>query len=35
MILVLASSENDNNLKTKINSYFKLQFGDKMNQRHK
>ena len=30
--LVLASSENDNNLSTKIKSYFKLQFGDKMNE---
>ena len=30
--LVLASSENDTNLKTKINSYFKLQFGDKMSE---
>ena len=30
--IVLASSATDNNLKTKINSYFKLQFGDKMNE---
>ncbi|PWA10810.1 alpha/beta hydrolase family protein [Flavobacterium laiguense] len=30
--IVLASSAGDNNLKTKINSYFKLQFGDKMNE---
>ena len=30
--LVLASSENDTNLKTKINSYLKLQFGDKISE---
>ncbi|SHM44866.1 alpha/beta hydrolase family protein [Flavobacterium xinjiangense] len=30
--IVLASSERDINLKTKINSYFKLQFGDKMSE---
>lgn len=30
--IVLASSASDTNLKTKINSYFKLQFGDKMNE---
>lgn len=30
--LVIASSENDTNLKNKINSYFKLQFGDKMSE---
>jgi dienelactone hydrolase len=30
--LVVASSENDTNLNTKINNYFKLQFGDKMSE---
>lgn len=30
--IVLASSESDTNLKIKINSYFKLQFGDKMSE---
>lgn len=30
--IVLASSASDANLKTKINSYFKLQFGDTMNE---
>jgi hypothetical protein len=30
--IVLASSASDTNLKTKINSYFKLQFDDKMNE---
>lgn len=30
--LVLASSEDDTNLSAKINSYFKLQFGDKMSE---
>lgn len=30
--IVLASSAGDTNLKSKINSYFKLQFGDKMNE---
>nr|WP_315200504.1 alpha/beta fold hydrolase [uncultured Flavobacterium sp.] len=30
--IILASSANDDNLKTKINNYFKLQFEDKMNE---
>ncbi|CAN1571840.1 MhpC Predicted hydrolases or acyltransferases (alpha/beta hydrolase superfamily) [Flavobacteriaceae bacterium] len=30
--MILTSPENDANLKTKINSYFKVQFGDKMNE---
>lgn len=30
--IILASSASDDNLKTKINSYFKLHFGDKMNE---
>ncbi|SEG12261.1 alpha/beta hydrolase family protein [Flavobacterium urumqiense] len=30
--MILASSPIDTNLKTKINSYFKLQFGEKMNE---
>jgi len=30
--IILASSANDNTLSTKINSYLKLQFGDKMNE---
>jgi alpha/beta superfamily hydrolase len=30
--IILASSVNDNTLNTKINSYLKLQFGDKMNE---
>ena len=30
--LVVASSENDTNLNTKINNYFKLQFEDKMSE---
>jgi alpha/beta superfamily hydrolase len=30
--LVVVSSENNTNLNTKINSYFKLQFGDKMSE---
>jgi fermentation-respiration switch protein FrsA (DUF1100 family) len=30
--MILASSANDNTLNAKINSYFKLQFGDKMNE---
>nr|WP_315156579.1 alpha/beta hydrolase [uncultured Flavobacterium sp.] len=30
--IILASSVNDNTLNAKINSYFKLQFGDKMNE---
>ncbi|WP_281239185.1 alpha/beta hydrolase family protein [Flavobacterium praedii] len=30
--MILTSPENDSNLKSKINSYFKVQFGDKMNE---
>lgn len=30
--MVLISTENDSNLKSKINSYFKVQFGDKLNE---
>ncbi|WP_264563555.1 alpha/beta hydrolase family protein [Flavobacterium sp. N3904] len=32
--MILTSPENDSNLKSKINSYFKIQFGDKMNEQH-
>ncbi|PJJ07116.1 hypothetical protein CLU83_0262 [Flavobacterium sp. 1] len=31
--IILASSANDDTLNTKINSYLKLQFGDKMNEK--